>query len=187
MAQDFDLTLDNIGIELVPQPGEPPLAQIVHTLYARVTDATLEKGVKAVLELVGDRAPIDVEFQKAHFVPGGAEITVEAGTGRLLRAKATAVVSISAHDSDVISVRIDEIRALGRLPVEGLVSPLIEKALGKASDMPGIELDPSAHRAILVSPNGVLKSQGIDLTFVEPGSWTVNYGQGWMGASFHGT
>lgn len=184
VPNQHDITITDLGLDLESGSGDIPISPVVATMNARISDAALTTGVKAILLKVGDRAPGDVDFEEARFVPGGAEITVEAGMGRLLKAKVTAVVAITASGSEAISVKIDEIRALGKLPVEGFVSPIIEKGLEKATATAGVESDPNEERAILIYPNVLLKSQGIDLTFKEPGAWSVMYGPGFMDVSF---
>ena len=55
-----------------------------------------------------------------------------------------------------------------------MLTPLIEKGIDKANDMPGIERDPAAQRAVLVDPNLLLSNQGIPLTFELGGNWDVS-------------
>jgi hypothetical protein len=106
-------------------------------------------------------------------VPGGAEVTVNAGTGRFLRAKATAVLGITATDDDKVTVEIKEIKALGKLPIESIVGPILDKGLDKAAAYPGVERDGIRARTLQVDPNVLLKSQGVPLRFAQPGGWTV--------------
>ena len=95
----------------------------------------------AVLELGKSKMPMEVDLEGARFVPGGAEVTVNAGTGRFLRAKATAVIGITANDDEMVTVEIKEIKALGKLPIESIVGPILDKGLDKATAFPGVERD----------------------------------------------
>ena len=137
-----------------------------------------------VLQMAGDKAPVEIEFEEAHFVEGGAEITVTAGVNRFLRAKATAVIGITAHNDDSIAVAVVDVKALGKLPVEGFVAPAIEKGLSKAAELPGITRDPNNAQGILIKPNVLLQSKGVPLEFKDPGSWSVVYGPRTMTAKF---
>lgn len=168
-----DVVLTNLSLDLRPETGSIPFTPIVHSLHVELAHPALIKGVKAVLAMSRSRLPVEVEFEDAVFVPGGAEITVTAGLNRFLKAKATAVVGIAAHRSNTVSVEIREIRTLGKLSVEGIVGPMIEKALDKAAQRPGIERDPNRKQGLLVNPDELLKSQGVPLEFAQPGGWTV--------------
>ena len=180
-----DLKVDNLELDFIPRPGQdPPMTPLVFSLDAKVTNSGLTKAVKMVLGMVGDKAPVDIEFDEAHFVEGGAEITVTAGVNRFLKASATAVIGITAHNDDSIAVSVVDIKALGKLPVEGFVTPAIEKGLAKAAAMPGITRDPNNAQGLLIKPNILLQAQGIPLEFKEPGTWSVVYGPNSMTARF---
>jgi hypothetical protein len=180
-----DLSVNNLNINFVPRPGgDPPAVPVVYSVDAKITNDGLTKAVKLVLEMAADKAPVEVEFQDAHFVDGGAEITVSAGVNRFLKASATAEVGISARGENRIAVDINNIQALGKLPVEGIIAPILEKALAKAAAMPGIERDPSNQRGLLINPNVLLQAKGIPLEFKEPGAWSIVYGPTSMTAKY---
>ena len=168
-----DVVLTNLSVDLRPEAGSIPFIPVVHSLQVELANPALAKAVKAVLALARPRLPVEVEFENGEFVPGGAEITVSAGLNRFLKAKATAVIGIAAHRSETVSVEIREIRTLGKLPVEGMVGPLIEKALDKAAQRPGIVRDPGKKQGLLVNPDELLKSSGVPLEFARPEGWTV--------------
>lgn len=168
-----DMNITNISMDLEKGTEKVPLAPVVYTLSANLNDAALTKSVVAVLELGKSKMPMEVELEGAKFVPGGAEVTVNAGTGRFLRAKATAVIGITAHDDDKVTVEIKEIKALGKLPIESIVGPILDKGLDKATAFPGVERDASRSRTLRIDPNVLLKSQGVPLRFAQPGGWTV--------------
>src|SRR5687768_11417660 len=107
-----DLRITDVTMDLEKGTEKVPLAPIVYTLTANLNDVALLKSVQAVLELGKSKLPMEVDLEGAKFVPGGAEVTVNAGTGRFLRAKATAVIGITASDDDKVTVEIKEIKAL---------------------------------------------------------------------------
>ncbi|MCA9860396.1 MAG: hypothetical protein KC438_11775, partial [Thermomicrobiales bacterium] len=136
-----DLRITNVTMDLEKGTEKVPLAPVVYTLTANMNDAALNKSVLAVLAMGKDKMPMEVDLEGAKFVPGGAEVTVNAGSGRFLRAKATAVIGITAVDAEKVTVEIKEIKALGKLPIESIVGPILDKALDKATAYPGVEKD----------------------------------------------
>jgi hypothetical protein len=173
MDQNRDITISNATMDLRPETGSIPFTPIVHSLHVELTNNALVKAVKAVLVMSRSKLPVDVEFEDGAFVPGGAEITVSAGLNRFLKAKATAVLGITAQNADTVTVEIREIRTLGKIPIESMVGPMIEKGLDKAAQMPGIGRNPARKQSLLINPNELLKSQGIPLEFAQSGAWTV--------------
>ena len=169
-----DMRISDIAMDLEPGTEKVPLAPLVYTLTANLNDSALTKSVLGVLGLGKSKLPMEVDLEGAQFVPGGAEVTVNAGSGRFLRAKATAVIGITASNDEKVSVEIKEIKALGKLPIESIVGPILDKALDKATAYPGVEKDVSRARSLRVDPNALLKSQGVPLRFAQPGGWTVN-------------
>jgi hypothetical protein len=173
MEQIRDITISHLTMDLRPETGNIPFTPVVHALQVALSNDALIKAVKAVLVMSRSKLPVEVEFEEGEFVPGGAEITVSAGLNRFLKAKATAVLGITASNSQTVSVEIQEIRTLGKIPIEGMVGPLIDKGLDKAAQMPGIGRDPARNQGLLINPDELLKSQGIPLEFAKPGGWTV--------------
>lgn len=179
-----DLRVSNVSMDLEKGTEKVPLAPIVYSLTADLNDVALTKSVMAVLELGKSKMPMEVELEGARFVPGGAEVTVNAGSGRFLRAKATAVLGITASDDEMVTVEIKEIKALGKLPIESIVGPILDKGLDKATAYPGVEKDGTRARTLRVDPNVLLKSQGVPLRFAQPGGWTVETGPDALTATF---
>jgi hypothetical protein len=179
-----DLRITDLAMDLEKGTEKVPLAPIVYSLSANLNDVALTKSVLAVLALGKDKMPMEVDLEGARFVPGGAEVTVNAGSGRFLRAKATAVLGITATDEEMVTVEIKEIKALGKLPIESIVGPILDKGLTKATAYPGVERDVSRARTLRVDPNVLLKSQGVPLRFAQPGGWTVTTGADFLTAAF---
>jgi hypothetical protein len=180
-----DLRITDVTMDLEKGTEKVPLAPIVYSLTANLNDVALSKSVQAVLELGKSKMPMEVDLEGAKFVPGGAEVTVNAGTGRFLRAKATAVIGITASDDDKVTVEIKEIKALGKLPIESIVGPILDKGLDKATAYPGVERDTMRARTLRVDPNVLLKSQGVPLRFAQPGGWTVTTTSDLLSAVFN--
>lgn len=169
-----DILLTNLSMDLRPETGPIPLIPVVHSLNVELANSALIKAVRAVLLMSRSKLPVEVEFEDGEFVPGGAEITVTAGLNRFLKAKATAVLGITANRSDTVSVEIKEIRTFGKISIEGMVGPMIDKSLDKAAQMPGITRDPGRKQGLLVNPDELLQAQDIPLQFAQPGGWTVD-------------
>lgn len=179
-----EMVVTNIAMDLEPGTDKVPLGPVVYSLTANLNDSALTKSVQAVLGMGKGKMPMEVDLEGARFVPGGAEVTVNAGSGRFLRAKATAVIGITANNAEKVSVEIREIKALGKLPIESIAGPVLDKALDKATAYPGVERDATKARGLIVDPNLLLKSQGVPARFHQPGSWTVTTGPDILTAVF---
>lgn len=179
-----EVIVTDVAMDLEPGTEKVPLAPVVYALTARLDDRALTKSVMAVLGMGKSKMPVEVDLEGAKFVPGGAEVTVNAGSGRFLRAKATAVVGITAVDAERVTVEIKEIKALGKLPIESIVGPVLDKALDKATAYPGVERTGVGTRSLRIDPNVLLKSQGVPLRFAQPGAWTVTAAANDLTASF---
>ena len=58
------------------------------------------------------------------------------------------MIGITANDDEKVTVEIKEIKALGKLPIESIVGPILDKALDKATAYPGVEKErPRSHPA----------------------------------------
>jgi hypothetical protein len=181
-----DILVTNVALDL--EPGSPgvPFTPLVHSFRATITDAALVKCLQAILVVGRSKMPMEVELNEARFVSGGAAITATAGTARFLRAKATTIVGISGPGTETISVEVREIRALGKLPIESIVGPILDRALDRAATFAGVQRDPARHRGLLIAPNVLLQGQGLPLRFAEPGGWTVDSQSGSLEAAFAG-
>jgi hypothetical protein len=70
------------------------------------------------------------------------------------------------------------VKALGKLPIDAFVDPVLEKALGKATAIAGVERAPGGERALLIRPDEVLESLGVPLQFATPGEWEARTEEG---------
>lgn len=179
-----DVSVNALELDLIRGSEKATLQPLVRAMSVTATDNALEKTIRAVLEMAKSRTSVEVEFEDSKFVPGGAEVTVTAGLNRFLRAKATAVIGISALRSQQVSVEIQEIRTLGKISIESVAGPMIEKALSKASAMPGIDRDPGRSRGLLIDPAELLRSNGVPISLASPGGWTVESASGELNARF---
>ncbi|MCC6944410.1 MAG: hypothetical protein IT335_07520 [Thermomicrobiales bacterium] len=179
MATQFnDVIVDNLQIALRESAGDIPLVPVVGAIDVVLSDRALVLGVKAALEMAKGKVPVEVEFDHAQFTESGADVTVSAGINRFLKAKATAVLDITATNANAVRVDIREIRTLGKISVEGMIGPVLDKALDKAAEKPGIDRNPAANRSLLIEPNALLAELGIPLEFADGGGWTVTNATG---------
>lgn len=177
-AQFSDVVLTNVQMKLQEATGEIPLLPVVGALDLVLSESALTLGVQTALGMAKGKVPVDVEFEEAHFTETGADVTVSAGINRFLKAKATAVLDISASNAQAVRVDIREIRTLGKIPVESMIGPVLDKALDKAAEKPGIDRNPAASRSLLVEPNALLAELGIPLEFANGGGWTIENATG---------
>ncbi len=183
-GQIHDISINNLTIDLKEQQGDIPVAPVVYSLDVSLTSEALEKAVAAVLVLTKEKQPIDVGMESASFTESGAEIEVTAGLNRFLRAKATAVLSIVAENSHNVAVALTDLRTLGKIPIDGIAGPQIDKALATAAEIPGISLDPNQSRGLLIEPNALLAHFGVPLTFAAGGSWSAVTGADFLTVRF---
>lgn len=168
-----DVIITNLHMNLQESSGEVPLVPVVGALEVLLSDRALSLGVESALKLAKGKVPVEVEFEHANFTDSGADVTVSAGINRFLKAKATAVLDISAENAKAVQVDIREIRTLGKISVEGMIGPVLDKALDKAAEKPGIDRNPNGERSLLIEPNALLAELGIPLEFAGSGIWTV--------------
>lgn len=171
--QTDDIVIQDLHLSLQEGSSEIPLTPAVGAMVAQVSERALSLGVRTALSMSKGKLPVDVEFEEAHFNGQGAEVTVSAGLNRFLRARATAVLAISATNDRVVRVDIREIRTLGKISVESMIGPVLDRALDKAAEKPGIDRNPAAERSLLIEPNALLAEIGIPLEFSAGGRWTV--------------
>ena len=168
-----DIEIADLTIDLRQQPGDIPVAPTVCTLTISLTSAALVKAVGALLVMTKEKQTIEVTLESAKFTVGGAEIEITAGLNRFLKARATADVLIEAERSPTVAVSIRELRALGKLPIDGIAGPIIEKALTSAAEIPGVTIDHTQKHGVLIEPNSALAHFGVPLSFAPGGRWTV--------------
>ena len=180
-----DVQIDDLQMMLEPIPGNPPFRSTVRSLRLQVTDSTLAKVVEVALAKGRDRAPVDVDLRSTRFVPEGAEVVVQVSKGRFLKTDVRTLVGLAAAGDGQVRIDIKEVKALGKLPIDSFVDPILDKALGMASGRPGIERVPGG-RSLLVRPDEVLAGLGVPLTFASPGTWDVDSHEGGFALRFSG-
>jgi hypothetical protein len=116
----------------------------------------------------------------------GAEIVVEVSKGRFFKTDVRALIGLIALGAPQVRVEIKEIKALGKLPIDAFVDPVLEKALGKATMFAGIERAPGGGRALLIRPDELLGSLGVPLEFAAPGEWDAKTDDGVLELRFRG-
>jgi hypothetical protein len=171
--QEAEIQIDELEMSLEPIPGNPPFRSTVQRLRLQVTDTVLAKVVEVALAKGRDRAPVDVDLRSTRFVDEGAEVVVQVSKGRFLKTDVRTLVGLAAADDGRVRVDIKEVKALGKLPIDSFVDPILDKALGMATRRPGIERV-AGSRSLLVRPDEVLAGLGVPLTFASGGSWDVD-------------
>jgi hypothetical protein len=140
--------------------------------------------LEAALVTGRDRAPVDLELRSARFTIDGAEAIVQVSKGRFLKTDVRVLIGFSAADAEHVRVDVKEVKGLGKIPIDGFVDPVLEKALTMASARPGIEREADASRVLLVRPDELLASLGVPLTFSTPGDWHAQTSEGKFEARF---
>jgi len=184
MPNSHDIQITEMSLDMNPRAGKVPVSMNVASLSAILTDRWLQKMVITGLQQTGDKLPVEVEYEGAQWAPTGAEVTVKAGAGRFLKASATVVIGIAGEGPDLICVQVQEIRAMGMLPVDSMAAPAIEKGMQKAAQQPGISIHPTKQRALLIDPNVLLRSRDVPLVFQPGGRWTAQGTAGVMNLNF---
>ncbi len=175
MALIPEIVVTDLALALEPAESSTlPLQPVVIHVRARLDDAGLDKIARVVLTKSRDRVPVDVAFQSARFLDGGLEVTAQVSKGRFMKADVRAVVGIAAADAEQITVEVQDVKALGMLPLDAFVAPVLERAFALASSRPGIARSASNARALLIDPAEVLRALGVPLRFAAGGRWTVH-------------
>ncbi|MEA2515987.1 MAG: hypothetical protein QOJ59_5476 [Thermomicrobiales bacterium] len=178
MSQEPEIQVDELQLFLEPIAGKVPFRSVVQSARLRLTNDVLRKMVEVALVKGRDRAPVDVELRSTRFTLEGAEVIVQVSKGRFLKTDVRAVVGLIASGVPQVRVEIKEVKALGMLPIDGFVDPVLEKALGMAAVRPGVERAPGGGRALLVRPDELLASFGVPLQFATPGEWDARTVEG---------
>lgn len=173
MQTSPDVQVHDMAFDTNPTGGDPPLAMLVYRVTAELSDAWLEKMVKIGLNAGASKFPVDVTYEGSQFVANGAEVTLKAGSG-FLKASATICLEVAGAGPNRIMIKVAEIRALGMLPVESFLNPVMEKGIDRACEKPGITRHPVQPRTVVVDPNVLLQTQGVQLQFADGGQWNVN-------------
>ncbi len=184
MGQEPEIQVDELQLFLEPIPGKTPFRTVVQRIKLRLTNDVLRKMVEVALVKGRDRAPVDLELRSTRFVGEGAEIVVQVSKGRFLKTDVRAVVGLIALGAPQVRVEIKEVKALGMLPIDAFVDPVLERALGMAAARPGVERAPGGGRALLVRPDELLGSFGVPLEFATPGEWDARTNEGTLELHF---
>src|SRR5262245_59935277 len=184
MSQVPEIQADDVQLYLEPIAGKPPFRAVVQNIRLRLTKDALTKAVAVALEMGRDRAPVDVELRSTRFVDEGAEIVVQVSKGRFFKTDVRTLIGLIAQGAPQVRVEIKEVKALGKLPIDAFVDPVLEKALGKATTFAGIERAPGGGRALLIRPDELLGSLGVPLQFATPGEWDARTEDGLMELQF---
>ena len=184
MGQESEIQVDELRLALEPMAGKTPFQTVVHGIRLRLNDEVLRKIVEVALAKGRDRAPVDVELRSTRFTGEGAEIVVQVSKGRFFKTDVRAVIGLAAVAAEQVRAEIKEVKALGKLPIDAFVDPVLEKALAMATSRPGIERAPGGGRALLIRPEEVLGSFGLPLQFATPGEWDARTAEGMLELRF---
>ncbi|MER3436402.1 MAG: hypothetical protein C4346_01540 [Chloroflexota bacterium] len=179
MTQNAEIVVTDVRLGLVP--GERPafpLEPVVHGARVRLGNDALEKVVRAVLTKMRDRVPADIQVQAARFIEGGCEITAVVSKGRFMKADVRAVIGVAAQGAERVTVAVQDVKALGMLPLDAFVAPVLERALAMASARPGIARSATNARALEIDPAQVVKALGMPVRVAEGGVWIVRASSG---------
>src|SRR5262245_8601381 len=129
MSRESEIQVDELQLSLEPIAGRVPFRTAVQGIRVRLNDEALRKVVEVALAKGRDRAPVDVELRSTRFVAEGAEVVVQVSKGRFFKTDVRATVGVSAVAAEQVRVEIKEVKALGKLPIDAFVDPVLEKAL----------------------------------------------------------
>lgn len=186
MKQGAEIQADDVQLSLEPIAGDTPFQTVIRSIRLRLTNDVLTKAVGVALEKGRDKAPVDLELRSTRFAGEGAEIVVQVSKGRFFKTDVRAVIGLIALGAPQVRVEIKEVKALGKLPIDAFVDPVLEKALGRAAMFPGVERAPGGARALLIRPDELLGSLGVPLQFATPGEWEARTEEGVLELRFRG-
>lgn len=187
MGQESEIQVDELRLALEPlagMAGKTPFRTVVQGIRLRLNDEVLRKAVEVGLVKGRDRAPVDLELRSTRFTGEGAEIVVQVSKGRFFKTDVRAVLGLGTVAAEQVRAEIKEVKALGKLPIDAFVDPVLEKALGMAASRPGIVRAPGGGRALLIRPEELLASFGLPLQFATPGEWDARTAEGMLELRF---
>lgn len=185
MARIPEIVVTDLALSLEPaESGNLPLQPVVIRARIKLDDNGVDKIVRVVLTKARDRIPVDVALQSAKFQDGGLEIMAQVSKGRFMKADVRAVIGIAAAGTEQITVEVQDVKALGMLPLDAFIAPVLERAFAMASSRPGIARSASNTRALLVDPAEILRAFGVPLRFAVGGTWTVHPATGAIEVEF---
>ncbi|MGH2534820.1 MAG: hypothetical protein ACRDJW_21380 [Thermomicrobiales bacterium] len=161
-----DIYLSDVAITLEPGNGAVPLQPLVHGLRLRLTPVALTKLAEQAVKLASAKAPVEVHLTGCRLVDGGVEVSARAGKG-FMGADVKARLAIAAA-GETVRVALSSLDAPRWLPT----GSMIELALGKAIQIPGIRPDPTNNQAVIVNPAEILARKGLPARLA-PGAWEV--------------
>jgi hypothetical protein len=184
MTQLSDIEIHDLHVVLEPARGKVPFAPAVSNLSVQISNGALGKAIAYALEMGKDRAPVDVELRSTRFTPEGAEIIIQVSKGRFFKTDVRALVALTAVNANVVRADIKEVKSLGKLPIDGFMEPVLDKALGKATSLPGVTRSSEGKRLLLIDPQELLAKLGLPARLVQPGAWNVGTTDGQLEARF---
>lgn len=187
MGQSSDIEIHDLHVVLEPAKGKVPFAPAVSNLSVQVSNGALSKAVAYALEMGKDRAPVDVELRSTRFINEGAEIIIQVSKGRFFKTDVRALIGLTAVNADVVRAEIKEVKSLGKLPIDGFMEPVLDKAIGKAASLPGVTRSADGKRVLLIDPQQLLVKFGLPARLVQPGSWNVGTTEGQLEARYSTT
>ncbi|MFL5761179.1 MAG: hypothetical protein ACJ789_15780 [Thermomicrobiales bacterium] len=168
MVNLWDVHLSDVEVILEPGGGgKIPFQPLVQGLRAVLSVAAIEKLARQGVALASTKAPVDITLTGVRIVGDAIEIATHAGKG-FLGADLTARLGLSVLDGKEIRVALVGLDAPKFIPV----APMLNKALVKAAEVPGVRLDPDSDRAVLIDPAAILAQNGLPAR-LGPGVWST--------------
>jgi hypothetical protein len=181
MANQWDVRLNDVVATLEPGGnGKFPFQPLVQGLRVMLSVAMLEKLARQGVALASTKAPVEITLTGVRIVNDTIEIATHAGKG-FLGADLSARLGLTVLDGKEIRVALVGLDAPKFIPV----APMLNKALAKAAEVPGVRLDPSSDRAVLVDPAAILAQNGLPARLA-PGSWTTDVNDDGVEVAFVG-
>jgi hypothetical protein len=181
MTDAWDVRLNDIEVTLEPgDSGKIPLRPLVHGLQIVLSPAMIEKLARQAVVFASTKAPVEITLTGCRIVDDTIEIATHAGKG-FLGADITARLGLSVQDGNEIRVALLRLDAPKFIPV----SPMLDKVMVKAAGVPGVRIDPTSDRAVLVDPAAILAQNGLPARLA-PGVWTTNVGNEGVVVAFGG-
>jgi hypothetical protein len=185
MTQNAEIVVTDVRLGLVAGERQAfPLEPVVHGARVRLGDDALEKVVQAVLTKMRDRVPVDIHVQAARFIEGGCEITAVVSKGRFMKADVRAVIGVVAQGAERVTVEVQDVKALGMLPLDAFVAPVLERALAMASTRPGIARSATNARVLEIDLAQVVTVLGIPVRLAAGARWSVKSAAGELDIAF---
>ncbi len=181
MTDAWDVRLNDVEVVLEPGgSGRIPFQPLVQGLRIMLSVAALEKLAQQGVAFASTKAPVEITLTGVRIVDDTIEIDTHAGKG-FLGADLSARLGLSVLDGQEIRVALVGLDAPKFIPV----APMLNKAMAKAAEVPGVRLDPASDRAVLVDPAAILAQNGLPARLAH-GVWTTNVGNDGVEVAFGG-